>query len=129
MRRAAWKHGKNRKPMKRSAPMKRAGKIKPKARTAGEFARVYGSRARVAWVKALPCVACGRGPCDNAHTETGGMGRKADAHTIVPLCAGPNGCHANLHRFGIQAFERKWDLFLSIAADVTEQAWNMEGAA
>lgn len=79
-----------------SAP-KRSGPVKAKKRSASEFARIYGSKERVAWVKALHCFACEcvspfigqvtAGRCHNAHTETGGMGRKADANTIIPLCA------------------------------------------
>lgn len=77
--------------------MARGGRPKPKKRSASEFARIYGSRARVSFVKSMGCVFCstlspfiGRatmGECHNAHTETGGMGRKADYTTIVPLCA------------------------------------------
>jgi hypothetical protein len=58
------------------------------------FARCYGSRARVAWVKSQPCAWCVlRGlvrisrPSDNAHSEGGGgMGRKADYTTVLPMC-------------------------------------------
>jgi hypothetical protein len=82
--------------MKRGAPLKRGGRIKPKKRTASEFNRIYGSRARVAWVKSLPCLAClaihpafavTAGTSHNAHTETGGIGYKAGYETIVPLCS------------------------------------------
>ncbi len=86
-----------RKPIKRGKPPKRSGRIKPKKRSASEFARIYGSKERVAWVKSQPCVYCNalspffgesqRGPSHNAHTVTGGMGRKAGFETIVPLCA------------------------------------------
>ena len=69
--------------------------MKRKKRSASEFARIYGSRERVEWVKTLPCAvaSCGLscGPCDgeihNAHTVSGGKGRKADAATVAPLCA------------------------------------------
>ncbi len=87
----------------RSTPLQRGTKpikrsrIKPKKRSASEFARIYGSRARVAWVKSLPCCYCAalhtlfaivaKGDSHNAHTVTGGMGRKAGYDTIVPLCA------------------------------------------
>lgn len=73
--------------MKRKTPLKRAGRIKPKKRSAAEFARIYHSKARVAFVKSLGCAVCFRtGDCDNAHTESGGKARKADYTTIVPLC-------------------------------------------
>lgn len=64
-------------------------------RRQSEFARCYHSKERVAWVKSLPCVICAglspfiaavTGPRDNAHTESGGAGRKAGYETIVPLC-------------------------------------------
>jgi len=55
-------------------------------RRPSEFARIYGSKARVAWVKALGCVICGAVPSDNAHTAGGGTGYKAGYETIVPLC-------------------------------------------
>jgi hypothetical protein len=71
-----------------------------RARKVGEWARAYHSKAFVRFTKAAPCAACGRGPCDSAHTITGGMGRKGDWTTIIPLCSGINGCHAAQHRGG-----------------------------
>lgn len=70
------------KPLKptRSSPIKR------KKRSPREFARVYGSEERVLWVQSLPCCRCGRRPSENAHTENGGRGRKADSPTVAPLC-------------------------------------------
>lgn len=69
-------------------------KVNPK-RKASEFARCFHSRARVRFVKALPCVYCAglspfiaavAGPSDNAHTVKEGMGRRGHYSTIVPLC-------------------------------------------
>jgi hypothetical protein len=65
--------------------------IKPKRRTASEFRRIYGSKERVRRMKMRPCDGCGRVPTeewpnDNAHTENGGMGRKAGWETVVTLC-------------------------------------------
>lgn len=69
-----------------------------------EYARIYGSKARVEYVKLHPCAGCGVvGYSENAHTESGhGVGYKANASTIAPLC-GPHpdyrssrmaiGCH------------------------------------
>jgi len=58
--------------------------------------RIYGSKERRRWIKSLPCLACclvspifalaDKWSCENAHVVTGGMGRKADASHIVPLC-------------------------------------------
>jgi hypothetical protein len=80
--------------MNRGQPMQRGGRIKPKKRGAADFARIYGSPQRLEWVKALPCLArellsrpgeC-EGEIQNAHSVVGGMGYKAGAETIVPLC-------------------------------------------
>jgi len=80
--------------LRRGEPLKRGGPIKARnaKRRQSEFARCYGSKERVAWVKAQPCIVCvargsmNVGPSDNAHTSTGGMGRKADYRFIVPMC-------------------------------------------
>lgn len=79
-------------PIPRGKPPKRSGRVKPKRRTASEFHRIYGGKERVTWIQSQPCLWCGSSePSQNCHTATGGMGRKADASTIVPLCAA---CHA-----------------------------------
>ncbi len=96
------------------------------------WARAYHSAARVAFVKSLPCVACGHEPparCVNAHTYSGGMGRKADYLTIVPLCAP---CHVRQHAQGwnvtlsrnaqYQTIQKPNDLLAALAAD-TEAKW------
>jgi hypothetical protein len=73
--------------LERKTPLRSSGRsIKPKKRSAATFARVYGSAERVEFVRWLPCLVCAMKPCENAHTVTGGTGRKADARTIVPLC-------------------------------------------
>jgi hypothetical protein len=64
------------------------------ARRAKEFARTYGSKERCQWIAEQPCAWCVlRGlvrisrPSDNAHSEGGGgMGRKADYTTVLPMC-------------------------------------------
>ena len=64
-------------------------RVRNPKRHASNWKRAYGSAARVSWVKDQPCVACGGEPpprCVNAHTRTGGRGRKADAATVIPLC-------------------------------------------
>lgn len=83
---------------KGSKPAKPRKKVKPvnRARREREFARCYGSKERVAFVKAMPCIYCvallpilaesdRMPPSDNAHTENGGKGRKGHYTTIVPL--------------------------------------------
>lgn len=83
--------------------------IKPKKRKPSEFARIYGSKRRVEAIKALACHACHREPAENAHIESGGMGRKADWTKIVDL---GRKCHRtgkkSLHNLGsVEAFDRE----------------------
>ena len=84
-------------PLKRKTKLVAKTKPKAKKRTASDFARVYGSKARVAWVVAQPCLVCKGGPCENAHIKSGGVGRKADYTQIVPLC---QKCHRLQHQKG-----------------------------
>lgn len=81
-----------RSPIKRSVkPIARKAKVKARnpKRQRDNFARVYGSRERVAWVSSMPCVVahCYNGPCHGHHVRSDGMGRKAHHSAIVPLCA------------------------------------------
>jgi len=105
-----------------TAMLNRRQRIRPvnAKRRAENWKRAYGSEDRVAWVKQLNCVACGRTPCENAHTANGGMGRKADASTIIPLC---KPCHHDLHVQGRRVFEASWTVDLARAAERTEQRW------
>lgn len=74
----------------RSAPKARKPvKRVNRKRKASEFARTYHSKARVAFVRSLPCAACGiEGLSANAHigNEGSGAGMKANADQIGPLC-------------------------------------------
>jgi hypothetical protein len=74
-------------PVSRSTPERTPVPRGNPARKAASFARCYGSIARVEFVKALPSVWDGAGPCVNAHVGRKGAGarRKADADQIVPL--------------------------------------------
>jgi len=75
-------------------------KVNP-VRRAREFARCYGSKARVAFIKTLACVVCGATPSDNAHIHgsKSGMGRKADYADIIPLC---RKCHTLYDEYKIK---------------------------
>lgn len=95
--------------------------IKRKARKPSEFARVYHSRARVEWIKSLPCVITGEyGDIENAHVKNGGMGRKADYIWIVPM---KRRVHALYHKVGQLTLQEQHDIDLELAAIATEQAW------
>lgn len=110
-------------PIARGAPPKRSGPIKAKPRPASETRRIYGSKARIRWLKAQPCYGCGRGPCDVAHVRSGGTGRKADYTETVALCSGINGCHARQHRMGWWEGLGMTEEARTRAAALTEQAW------
>lgn len=77
-------------PLRAKSQIRRKKRIKAKRKSKRErdayIARVYGSRERLLAIKAMPCAACGGLPSENHHMESGGMGRKADHTTIVPLC-------------------------------------------
>ena len=94
--------------MLRRTPLKRGKPPKAKKRTASEFSRIYGSKARVRWVKGSPCVSCDSvtGRNHNHHIRSGGMGRKSDAETIVSLCPP---CHDELHRGLLGRTTEWWD--------------------
>lgn len=112
-----------------SKPIGRTKPVKKKARPASETKRIYGSKQRVAWVKSRPCLvangAC-EGLIENAHTTTGGMGRKADACHVVPLCAGH---HRTLHSIGAETFQGIYGVSLAFAAAQTELAWQSQNSA
>jgi hypothetical protein len=96
----------------RKTPLKRGQPPKPvnRKRRASEFARCYGSRARVAWIKNRPCIACGEFEpfviIDNAHSVGGGAGRKSGYETVVPLCRQHHQDY-DQHR-GAFSFTRDW---------------------
>ena len=116
----------------RRTPLKRQGKPRPvnRKRKAREFARAYGSTARVEFVKALPCANCGIvGYSQNAHTENGGAGRKGPYTSIIPLC-GPHGfpgfiyegCHARWDRHEIPTTLDR-EFAAQATAEHVEAAW------
>lgn len=113
--------------MKRT-PLKRGKKLNPvnRKRRSSEFARTYGSKARVQWVASLPCWACnyhGPTPRQNAHTQTGGAGRKADYDTIISLCPP---CHMKSHDKGWLAIGMTEESRKRAAA-FTQQKWEERG--
>ncbi len=117
---------KPRKPIKRSSRPSRSttptrrSPIKSKKRKPSEFARIYGSKARVAWMKQQPSVASGLRPCVGHHIKTGGTGRKADYTKIVPLTHDE---HLLLHWIGMDSFEKRHGFSLERMAAQIELRW------
>lgn len=109
-------------PLTRKTRVKRANR----PRKAENFARAYGSPERVAWVQSQPCWVCAGTPSENAHCRTGGMGRKADARYILPLC---HHHHNLLHRMGQDSFEESYNMDLEYGASITDARWAQYEAA
>ncbi|MEJ7685643.1 MAG: hypothetical protein WKG52_00840 [Variovorax sp.] len=80
--------------------MARSGVISRISDDASPIAKmdVCRSEAYRRLVAAMPCIACGCGPCQAAHPNTGkGMATKTDDRLCFPLCGpqpGRPGCHA-----------------------------------
>jgi hypothetical protein len=100
--------------------LSRTRPLRPKKRTSEDFRRVYFSEERVKWVASLRCACgCGGTPCENAHTVTGGTGRKADADTIIPLT--PK-CHRKQTEKGWESIGLTREEARAIAGDV-QRMW------
>lgn len=117
-------------PTRKSAPRRTA--IKKKPRKPSEYARIYGSKERVKFVKNHACCYCASlhplfgiqsaGRSHNAHTENEGMGRKGHYTTIIPLCA----THHRLYDEYKYPFDRKNQSVRDALAEVApkiEAAW------
>jgi hypothetical protein len=79
-----------------------------------------------AWIRTLPCAACGSfRQIEAAHTGSdGGMAQKASDYSCVPLCgdchtAGPSA----YHRVGKRAFERRHGLKFKTIVRRLNHAW------
>ena len=110
----------------------RTRRLRPvnRERRDSEWKRAYGTTGRVEWVSVQRCLGCGwkgvrdLSPCENHHIQTGGMGRKADADKIIPLC---KGCHIEWHQHGRRTFEEAHRMDADAAARDIEQAWKQRG--
>lgn len=115
----------------RKARPKKVNRLRKKR----EFERAYHSKARVLFVKSLPCAvrccvyeqAIGTAATQNCHIASGGMGRKAAYAEIVPLCSWH---HEILHHGGRRLFEKDYRIDLGVCAAATQLAWQafQEGA-
>src|SRR5499433_3795418 len=77
----------------------------------------------LAFVRQLPCVACGKAaPSEAAHVRTGtdsGGGMKPSDRYAVPLCSS---CHARQHRIGELTF---WSALRIDPLNVALRLWTM----
>ena len=96
----------------------------PRIIVRGKPKRSLRSRVQhLAFVRQLPCVACGKAaPSDAAHVRTGtdgGVGRKPDDRYPVPLCTA---CHAKQHRVGELTF---WSALCIDPLSVALRLWTV----
>ena len=91
-----------------------SGKPKPNLHRRGQH---------LAFVRQLPCVACGKaGQSEAAHVRTGangGVGVKPADRYAVPLC---NACHAKQHRIGELTF---WSALRIDPLNVALRLWTV----
>ncbi len=84
----------------------------------------------LAWIRTLPCAACGRhAPSEAAHTgDDGGMSQKASDYSAIPLCPG---CHRTgrfaYHRLSRAAFERAWAIVCAGVVARLRAEWRRAG--
>jgi hypothetical protein len=97
-----------------------------RVRRAEAFARAYGGRERVEWVQAQPCAVCHATPSENAHIRSGGMGYKAPASFVAPLCREH---HREQHAVGLRAFEDRYRVNLGRVATAIERRWQEHRSA
>ena len=101
--------------LKRTGPPKRKTRLSRKTpiapvnreRRKAERERAYGPKERREWLTRQPCVSCGligtdERPNHQHHTKGGGVGRKADADTIVPLCPTCHRLHHDGHQLDVE---------------------------
>jgi hypothetical protein len=87
--------------------------------------------AHLAFLRQLPCIACGASPpCQAAHVRKGtgaGVGIKPADKFALPLCGpsgGSEGCHAKQHRTGEASF---WAALGIDAVDTALRLWTVSG--
>jgi hypothetical protein len=77
-------------------------------------------------MKSRPCVAASFSPCFGpiqvAHTENGGMGRKADAQHTTELCASH---HADFDQHRAPFDQPNVRAFVKLAAAQTQAEWDL----
>lgn len=79
----------------------------------------YGSIERVLWMKNLRSVVGGGWPCVNAHTRSGGTGKKAAYTTIIPVTDAE---HRIAHGHGWSVLGLDTDRLDALAAEI-QQRW------
>lgn len=84
--------------------------------------RAYGSTHLVAYLNAMPCMVCGRVPCDAAHVKSRGAGG-GYRDNLVPLCREH---HTEQHQIGIETFQNKYQIDMEREARRVDADYNLE---
>jgi hypothetical protein len=104
----------------RSRPLARIDKS---ALTIAEHERVRDPKY-LAWLRKQPCCSCGKRAPSEAHHIKGaqprGKGIKSGDDKCIPLCGGPQGCHAQAEQITDSAAEDQYWLHRGI--DVIREA-------
>ena len=102
------------------------GRKLPRQATSSTRKGPLRDEAYKAWIREMPCIACGiEGRSEAAHTGTdGGMSMKASDYSVVPLCGD---CHTQApgayHRVGKRAFEEKHRLCCEQIVALLNREW------
>lgn len=80
------------------------------------------------WLRGRPCHTCTRptNRVEAAHVDHAGgkgVGTKVADRYAIPLCGGPDGCHATQHRLGWRTFERINDFDAVQSTELYWRAW------
>lgn len=106
-----------RKPRKRL----KARRKRTAAQEAAKFAHDYGPPGYVEWIRSLPSVASGKGPCEAAHTKGRGAKLKGHWSTLVPLTRQEH--IEELHQHGVPWFEATYGISLRECAYLLVGRW------
>lgn len=71
-------------------------------------------------IRSLPCVMCGKTPCDVAHIKTRGSGGDDTFENVLPLC---RGCHTLQHKVG---FVKLWDTSQKMRFALSLRGWQVD---
>lgn len=86
---------------------------------------VIRSESHKQFIRGFACALFGKeghvctGKIEAAHARTGtngSMGKKPGDDWCLPLCGGPDGAHAEQHRLGESAFEKKYGIDMKAIA-------------
>lgn len=110
--------------MKRRA-LRRRTRLRPRSAKAARRPR---NREYMQWIKRQPCVVCGRGGSEAAHTGPRAYGRKAPDEQCIPLCHRHHREYpGSLDVVGPRAFEDLYELRIAEVVRGCRERWQRLG--